>query len=111
MNRLVKGDKVRVISGKLKGSQGIILSINLKEQTAIVEGINKIKKSVKPNQNNDKGGIIEIDGPIKLCKLALIDPKGKGKVTKVSYKIDPKTKKKARFAKVSGVNLSVTEGK
>ena len=39
MNRLVKGDKVRVISGKEKGKDGIILSVDLKKQTAIVEGI------------------------------------------------------------------------
>ncbi len=105
MNRLIKGDRVRVISGKLKGLEGVILSVNLKSQTAIVEGINKIKKHVKPNQENEKGGIVEIDAPIKLCKLALIDPKGKGATTKVKYEKD-KNNKKVRITKLSGTNLN-----
>ncbi len=106
MNRLIKGDRVRVISGKLKGLEGVILSVNLKEQTAIVEGINKVKKHVKPNQENEKGGIIEVDAPIRLCKLALIDPKGKGATTKVRYEKDKKNNKKVRITKLSGTNLN-----
>ena len=105
MNRIIKGDRVRVISGKLKGSEGVVLQVFPKNQTAIVEGVNKIKKHVKPDQNNEKGGIVEIDGPIKLCKLALIDPKGKGAKTKVKYELD-KNKKKVRITKLTGTNLS-----
>ncbi len=105
MNRIIKGDKVRVISGKLKGSEGIVLSVFPKEGTAIVEGVNKIKKHVKPNQENEKGGIVEIDAPIRLCKLALIDPKGKGAKTKVKYE-KTKDNKKVRITKLSGTNLS-----
>ncbi len=105
MNRIIKGDRVRVISGKLKGSEGVVLQVFPKNQMAIVEGVNKIKKHVKPDQNNEKGGIVEIDGPIKLCKLALIDPKGKGAKTKVKYELD-KNKKKVRITKLTGTNLS-----
>ena len=98
MNRLIKGDKVRVISGKEKGKEGVILSINLKKQTAIVEGINLSKKHQKPTQQNQEGGIVEINRPMPLCKLMLIDPKGKFGVTKVKYGYD-KNNKKIRISK------------
>lgn len=98
MNRLVKGDKVRVISGKEKGKDGIILSVDLKKQTAIVEGIWLVKKHQKPTQENQEGGIVEINRPIPLCKLALIDQKGKAGVTKVKYGRN-KDNKKVRISK------------
>jgi large subunit ribosomal protein L24 len=86
MNRIIKGDKVRIISGKYKSKEGIVLSIDTKSKTAIVEGINKVKKHEKPTQaNNNKGGIIESEAPILLCKLSLVAEKSKTGISKVSY--------------------------
>ncbi len=104
MKRLVKGDKVRVISGKEKGKDGIILSINRKNDTAIVEGIWVVKKHQKPNQENQDGGIIEINRPIPLCKLALLDPK-KGGIAKVKYGYD-KDNKKVRISKKTNSEIT-----
>ncbi len=98
MNRLIKGDKVRVISGKEKGKDGIILSIDTKKQTAIVEGVYLCKKHQKPTQENQEGGIVEINKPIPLCKLALIDPKGKQGIVKVKFAKN-KDNKKVRMSK------------
>ena len=105
MNRLVKGDKVRVISGKEKGKDGIILSIDTKKQTAIVEGIWLVKKHQKPTQENQEGGIVEINRPIPLCKLALIDPKGKSGIIKVKFGKN-KDNKKVRMSKKTNEEIT-----
>lgn len=104
MKRLVKGDKVRVISGKEKGKDGIILSIDRKNDTAIVEGIWVVKKHQKPNQENQDGGIVEINRPIPLCKLALLDPK-KGGIVKVKYGYD-KDNNKVRISKKTNSEIT-----
>lgn len=106
MNRIIKGDKVKVISGKNKGSEGIVLSVNPRAETAIVEGVNKVKKHKKASADAEQGGIVELDAPIRLCKLALLDPKGKGAVTRVKYAVN-KDKKKIRIAKKSGAEFVV----
>lgn len=105
MNRIIKGDRVKVITGKHKGAEGIVLTVFPKKQTAIVEGINRVKKHKKASADQEQGGIIEIEAPIQLCKLALIDPKGKGATTKVKYTIG-KDKKKVRVSKKSGAEYT-----
>lgn len=104
MQRLKKGDKVKVISGSFKGKEGTILELFPKNQTAIVEGINVRKKHQKPNQQKEEGGIIDVTLPIPLCKLALIDHKSKGKITKVKFGFN-KENKKVRIAKLSNTEI------
>jgi large subunit ribosomal protein L24 len=96
MNRIIKGDKVRIISGKNKSKEGIVLSVDLKNNSAIVEGLNKVKRHQKPSQNNNnQGGIVEKESPIALSKLALIVDKAKNGISKVSF-ITGKDGKKIR---------------
>lgn len=103
MNRIKKGDSVIVISGKHKNKDGIVLEVFPKEGTAIVEGINKIKKHQKQDATHDQAGIIEKEAPIKLCKLALLEQKGKEKGTKTKIKfVINKDGKKVRVSKRSG---------
>ena len=64
-----KGDTVYVNSGESKGKTGKVLSVNAEKKTAIVEGINIVKKSTKPNAKNPQGGIIEKEAPIHVSKL------------------------------------------
>ena len=54
-----KGDKVKVITGKDKGKQGVILRTFPKKNRVIVEGVNLVKKHAKPSQDNPQGGIID----------------------------------------------------
>ncbi len=99
MQRIKKGDLVRLISGDETTKEGIVLSINLKKQTAIVEGLNMIKRHKKSNQQTqEKGGIVSTEAPIALSKLALVVPKAPQGISKISYKID-KNNKKIRIAK------------
>lgn len=86
------GDKVKVLQGKDKGREGVILKIDHKKSTALVEGINMYKKHVKAQVARDgKGGIYEIPRPIQLSKLAVIDPKTK-KPAKIGFKVEGKKK-------------------
>ncbi|QZX49198.1 50S ribosomal protein L24 [Mycoplasma sp. E35C] len=100
MQRIKKGDKVVVIAGKHKQKSGIVLQVFIKEQRAIVEGINMVKRHAKQDAQNQKGGIIEKEAPIHLSNLALLDLKAKEvKATKVKYGIDPKTNRKVRLSR------------
>ena len=109
MQRIKKGDKVRVISGKHATQEGIVLSVNIKHQTALIEGINIVKKHKKPSQQSgDKGGITNEEAPIKLCKLALVAVKAPHGISKIAYKID-KSGNKLRFAKKT--NSELNQGK
>ena len=93
-----KGDKVMVIAGSSKGSTGEIKEIIINKNRAIVEGVNMVKKHTKP-ANENPGGIIEVEAPIHLSNLMLIDPKS-GEPTKVGRKeVDGKM---VRYSKKSG---------
>ena len=86
------GDKVVVISGKSKGTEGKIIKTLRNENKVIVEGANMITKHVKPNANNENGGIIKVEAPIHASNVMIIDPKTK-KRTRIAYKIDEKGNK------------------
>ncbi|MFC5540831.1 MAG: 50S ribosomal protein L24 [Bacilli bacterium] len=94
-----KGDKVKVITGKDKGKEGIVLAAFPKKDRVIVEGVNIVKKHMKPNQLNPQGGIVSQEAPIHVSNVMLIDPKT-GEPTRVGYKIE--NGKKVRVAKKSG---------
>lgn len=72
--RLKKGDTVMVRSGKYKGQTGKITAVHPSENKVTVEGINIVKKHVKPNRANPQGGIIEMTKPILVGKVGILDP-------------------------------------
>ncbi|MDC0215246.1 50S ribosomal protein L24 [Candidatus Marinimicrobia bacterium] len=82
--RLRKGMLVRVIKGNHKGSEGKLLFVFPKENRAIVEGVNMVKHSVRPTQENPSGGYSEKEAPINLSNLMLVQ---KGEITRIGYKI------------------------
>ena len=96
------GDKVVVITGKDKGKEGTITKTLRAENKVIVEGINIVKKHVKP-QGNQAGSIVEVEAPIHASNVMIIDPKTK-KGTRIGHEIDKKGKK-IRVAKKSNSNL------
>ena len=69
---LKKGDNVLVISGEDKGKKGKIVSISPKKLKAIVEGVNFLKKHVKPTEKTPQGGIVDQEGTINVTNLKLI---------------------------------------
>lgn len=98
--KIKTGDKVKVISGHYKGMIGEVKAVSPKTNRVIVEGVNIIKKSLKPSQMNPEGGIIEIEGPIHASNVMIYDEKAKV-AGKVGYKIDDKGNK-VRFNRKSG---------
>lgn len=101
--KLKKGDTVQVLSGKYKGKTGKILATHPTENKVTVEGINIVKKHVKPNQANPQGGIIDITKPIWVSKVAVIDPTTH-KPTRIGMKVDEKGVK-TRVYKASGKEI------
>jgi len=99
---LKTGDKVVVITGKDKGKQGKIIKTLRAENKVIVEGINMIKKHVKPNGQN-AGSIVDMEAPINASNVMIIDPKT-NKGTRVGHSTDKKGKK-IRIARKSNENL------
>lgn len=86
-----KGDTVYVNSGKNKGKISKVLSVDVENKRAIVEGVNIVKKSTKPNAKNPQGGIIEKEAPIHVSKLNRVNEEGQpvrsnGKARKVTVK-------------------------
>lgn len=103
MQKLKLNDEVIVIAGKDKGKKGKLTNLNYKRKTAIVEGVNLVKKSMKPTQENPSGGFSEMEKGIHLSNISLVSPKT-GAATRV--RIEEKDGKKTRVATKCGSVLS-----
>ena len=93
-----KGDKVVVIAGKEKGKEGTITQVLRTSNKVVIEGLNIVKKTVKPNGQNT-GSIIEKEAAIDASNVMILDPKTK-KPTRIGYTTDKKGKK-IRITKAS----------
>lgn len=85
-----KNDVVVVIAGKDKGKQGKVLKIEVKTNQLIVEGVNVIKKHVKPSQANPQGGIISKEAPVHYSNVMLLDATSKKPLRASKFKRDAK---------------------
>ncbi len=90
---------VKVIAGDSKGQEGKVLKVLVEDFKAIVEGINMVSKSTKPNAKNTKGGIIKKEAPIHISNLMVID--NAGQPARIGRKIDNKGKL-VRYSKKTG---------
>lgn len=84
--KIKKGDTVLIISGKDKGRTGKVIKALPKENKVIVEGLNLVKKHLRPKRSGEKGQIVSIPQPLYVSKVKLICPKCK-KPTRVGYEI------------------------
>ena len=98
-----KGDIVFVNAGEDKGKTGRVLQVLVKDNRAIVEGINMVKKHVKPNGQDQNGGIIDKEAAIHVSNVMMIDPKTK-KRTRIAKELD-KDGKKVRISSKSKSKL------
>ncbi len=98
-----KGDNVYVNSGEDRGKTGRVLSVDVKKQRAIVEGLNMVSKATRPNAQHPNGGIVKMEAPIHVSNLNPVDPKT-GKPTRVGYTVNADGKK-VRVAKKSGEEI------
>ncbi|KAB2808124.1 50S ribosomal protein L24 [Phaeocystidibacter luteus] len=95
-----KGDNVQVIAGNSKGQTGRVIRMIPKQNRAVVEGVNMVSKHQKPSASNPQGGIVQMEAPIHISNLLLVDPK-ENKPTRIGRKHD-ENGKLVRYAKKSG---------
>lgn len=98
-----KGDTVYVNTGKDKGKTGRVLEILVKENRAIVEGINVVAKHTKPNAANPQGGIVRREASIHISNLNVVDPKS-GNATRIGRKLNEEGVL-VRYSKKSGEEI------
>jgi large subunit ribosomal protein L24 len=101
--RLKTGDLVVVISGKNKGRQGKIARVLADQNKVVIEGVNLIKRHLKPTAKTPQGGILEKEAALHASKVMPVDPKT-GKPTRVRFGVDAKGNK-VRIAVKSGDEL------
>ena len=104
VQRIQKGDTVVVISGKDKGKKGSVLKVFPKENRALVQGVNMVKRHQRQTQTQ-QAGIVTKESRIQLSNIAHVDPKS-GKATRIGIKTLGDGRK-VRFAKKSGEVIDV----
>lgn len=110
--KIKKDDMVLVLAGNSKDRKNQngkypaphkVLKVLVKEQRAIVEGVNMVSKSTKPSAKHPQGGIIKQEAPIHISNLSLVDPKS-GEPTRIAIRRTDDGKK-IRIAKKSGEEI------
>ena len=96
-----KGDNVVVIAGDNKGKKGRVLEVIADTERALVEGVNMMKKSTKPNAKHPQGGIVKQEASIHISNL---NPVEKGKPVRVGRKLN-KEGKLVRISKRTGEEI------
>jgi large subunit ribosomal protein L24 len=105
--KIRSGDQVRVIGGKDRGKSGRVLRVEPRKQRVYVEGLNMVKRHVRPKQvagahtEAALGGVIDREGPIHISNVMLLDPKGRP--TRIG--IEREGGQRVRVAKISGTRL------
>jgi large subunit ribosomal protein L24 len=101
--RIQKGDQVVVIAGKDKGKKGKVMKFDAESNRVLVEGVNLVKRHMKPNPRMQQGGILEREQPLAASNVMLVDP-STGKGTRIRVKTDDKGVK-VRVAAKSGTEI------
>ena len=103
MQKIRKGDTVVVLAGKDKGRSGEVIKMMPKDEKALVQGVNMVKRHQRQTASQE-AGIISKEAPIHLSNLAVADPKD-GKATRIGFKtLEDGTK--VRVAKRSGEEIN-----
>ena len=104
MSNIKKGDRVVVTTGRDKGKKGEVLKMFPKEDRALVQGVNVVKRHQRQTQAQ-QGGIVSKESPIHISNIAHVDPKSGG-ATRIGFKTLGDGRK-VRFAKKSGEVIDV----
>jgi large subunit ribosomal protein L24 len=95
--KLKTGDTVRVLAGEHKGQEGTVSRIFKDKNKAVVDGVNMVSKHQKPSANSPQGGIKQMEAPLHVSNLSLIDSNGKS--TRTGYRFEDGNK--VRFSKTT----------
>lgn len=102
MQKLKLNDEVIVTAGRDKGKTGKVTKLLPKKNKVIVEGVNLVKKALKPTQENPGGGIATIESALHRSNVSLVSPKDK---TATRIRIETRDSKKVRVAVKCGTVL------
>lgn len=103
--KIKKGDTVLVIAGKDRTKKGKVIQVLPEKDRVVAEGINIVKKHVRPRRAGEKGQRVEVPRPLNISNLKLICPKCK-KATRIGYKLVEKGReKKVRVCKKCGQEI------
>lgn len=103
MAKIRKDDQVMIITGKDKGKIGRIINMNSEKNTVLIEGLNMVKKAYRRKRQEDKGGIIDIEAPIHISNVMIVDKKT-NTPTRVGMKV-LNDGKKIRVSKKTGEEI------
>ncbi len=99
--RVKKNDQVLVTAGRDKGKRGRVIEVQRRTSRVVVEGVNMIKKAVKPNrQRGIAGGIVQREAPIHISNVLVLDPSSR-KPTRIGFQI-LQDGRKVRVARKTG---------
>jgi large subunit ribosomal protein L24 len=101
--KIRKGDRVVVLTGKSKGSEGVVLRVFPKEERVLVEGVNMVQRHTRPSQADPQGGIKHKEAALHISNVAIAG--ADGRPTRVGFRMEGD--RKVRFAKRSGDTLDV----
>lgn len=96
--RLKKDDTVKIIAGKDKGVTGKIIKVDPENERVYVQSANMVYKTMKKKNQQDQGGIVQVEAPIHVSNVALVLKNGK--TSKIGYRIEKG--QKVRYAKKTG---------
>ncbi len=99
------GDNVKVLAGKDKGKEGRILKTIKKDNKVVVEGINIVKKHIKPNRMNEVGSIVEVEAPIHASNVKVVEAK-KAETKKAKATKDVKEEKAPKATKTKATKTA-----
>ena len=97
-NRIKRNDQVKVIAGKDKGKVGRVLRVDRDKERVLVEGVNLARKAMRKKRQEDRGGIMDIEMPIHISNVMLVDRNGRA--TRVGTRVENGTK--TRIARTNG---------
>jgi len=100
--KIKSGDLVVVTAGNHKGEQGTVLSVDLKKDRALVEGVNLVKRHTKPTPQQPEGKIVEKEAPLHLSNLMVVV---KDTPSRLGRKLDESTGKLIRYSKKTGETI------
>ena len=102
-----KGDMVMVIAGNDRGKTGEVLSVSYETGKAVVQGVNRVHRHLRPSRQHPEGGRIQKEMPVAISNILPLDPKT-GQVTRVGFRMTADGSKE-RYARKSGESLGAVK--
>lgn len=99
--RIKENDQVKVISGKDRGKAGRVIEVDAAKGRVLIEGLNMVKKALRPKGQTQKGGIISVEAPLHISKVMIVCKKCGA--TRAGYRFENESK--VRFCKKCGEQL------